>query len=233
MSSSSVYPTNDGASASPRSSSYGPTTTSPFKSSTRTRASLSRATRFRASCTSSTRSNVRRAASPTTRGPSGSRPASLLELHDDLVVRLGPGIDRGLDAAFRDMRDHARYDGRLEVFAVGALRVGLGLDRDPVALHLDQQVVEVVPVDRAALSGCEIEDPDADAMILEHDLGTDSAELASRGGFGHGREGNRLRPAKRLERVLKSPAWHPVAFRFRSRSAGIRSPFRATSSPVT
>ena len=34
----------------------------------------------------------------------------------------------------------------------GLSRVGFGIDRDPVALHLDEQVVEIVAVDGAALA---------------------------------------------------------------------------------
>src|SRR5205823_7156895 len=54
----------------------------------------------------------------------------------------------------------------------------LGLDRNAVAADLDQQVVEVVAVHRAALTGRELQHPDAHLVVLEHDLGTDWSQFA-------------------------------------------------------
>jgi predicted dehydrogenase len=102
----------------------------------------------------------------------------LFQFHDDLVVRLVADVDGGFDSALRDVRDHAGDDGRLEVGAVRALRVGFGLDRDPITADLDQQVVELVLMHRAALPGRESQHPHADLVILEHDFCSDGPEVS-------------------------------------------------------
>ena len=62
----------------------------------------------------------------------------------------------------------------------GPSRVGLGLDRDAITADLDQQMVEIVLVHRAALTRREPQHPHPHLVVLEHDLGADRPELPSR-----------------------------------------------------
>ena len=99
-----------------------------------------------------------------------------------MVTRACQGARRiGLDAALRYVHGHTGDDVGLQVLVVRAFGVGLGLDRDPVAADLDQQVVEVVAVHRAAFTG------------REHVAAADLLELAALGeGLGDGEDVDRI-----------------------------------------
>src|SRR3954452_23787367 len=75
----------------------------------------------------------------------------VLQLDDDLAVRLGSDVASGLDAAPADEDGHARDHLGLEVVLVRAVGVSLGDHGHPIAAQLDQQMVELVAVDRALL----------------------------------------------------------------------------------
>src|SRR5437879_13247104 len=75
----------------------------------------------------------------------------LLQLNHDLVERLLADIVGGLDAAFLGEEDLARHDVALGIVLVDALGRRMGLDRHAVAGDLDQDVVEMMLVQLAAL----------------------------------------------------------------------------------
>src|ERR1700704_3775891 len=107
---------------------------------------------------------------------------SVLQLDEDLVVRLLAGVARGLDASALDVHHRARLDLALDVLLVLTQGVGLGDPGDPVAVDLHEQVVEVVAVDGAVLTRRETHLPHADAVVLEQHLRRDVADRA----LGHG-----------------------------------------------
>src|SRR5260370_239212 len=82
---------------------------------------------------------------PPTTAPIGS--ISVLELDDDLEVGLVADVSCRLHAPAGHEDGRARDDIGGHVLAVGALGVRLGIHGDAVARHLDEDVVELVPVD--------------------------------------------------------------------------------------
>jgi hypothetical protein len=54
--------------------------------------------------------------------------------------------------------------------------IDITLDGDAITLHLNQQVVDIVPMDRAALTGRELQHPDPHPVVLVDDLRPDTAQ---------------------------------------------------------
>src|SRR4051794_4323171 len=126
--------------------------------------------------TTATRSGTARAALRNT-SPTRSGSTSVLELDDDLEVVLGADVHRGLDPATAHVAELARLDRSLEACAPRRGGIRFGLHRDPVAADLDQQVVEVVAVHRAAGARGEPHLPDPHPIVLEQQRRADRSEL--------------------------------------------------------
>lgn len=90
---------------------------------------------------------------------------------------------RALDPAPADGDHCAGDDVGFEVLPKRALGVGFGHHRNPVAGHLDQQVVEVVLVNLAVLAGGQADLPHPDALVFEEDLGSDAPQCPIRHHF--------------------------------------------------
>src|SRR5437660_12802200 len=82
--------------------------------------------------------------------------ALFLQLDDDLPVLLRPDVARDFDAAAAHERNLAGQDVGFHVVLGPARRVGLGCERNLVALDLDQDVIELMPMDRAFLARLEL-----------------------------------------------------------------------------
>src|SRR5204863_9183125 len=101
---------------------------------------------------------------------------SVLQHDDQLLVWLCTDVPCGLDSTTRHERHHSGNDVAREVIAVRASSIGLGMDGNAIARDLNQQVVEVVPVQGAVFARREPKLPDTDSIILEHDLAADVTE---------------------------------------------------------
>ncbi len=66
----------------------------------------------------------------------------------------------------------------LEVVTERALGVRFGNHRDPVPGHLDEQVVQLMAVDRPLLTRGQAYLPHPDPVVLEEQAGADRTELA-------------------------------------------------------
>src|SRR5436190_6113038 len=105
-----------------------------------------------------------------------SATASVLQLDDDLAVRLAADIAGCLHAAAADEHGHAGDHLSLQIVLVGTLGVGLGDHRHAVAAELDQQMVELMAVRRAVLAGCQPELPRLHALVLEQQPSADASK---------------------------------------------------------
>src|SRR5215207_10970220 len=102
--------------------------------------------------------------------PKSAALISVLQLDDELVVRLGADVARDLDAAALHEHRLARSDRALEVRRQRAGAVGLLHRRDAIAAEDHEDVVEFVLVHVAVGAGREGELPDPHPVVLEHDL---------------------------------------------------------------
>src|SRR5947207_552456 len=117
-------------------------------------------------------------------GKRSATSATVLQLHDHLEVPLGSDVAGRLDPSPPHLRHHARHDVGFEVVPVGALGVGLGHDRDPVAPYLHEQVIEIVPVHLALLARGQPQLPYPDPVVLEQKLRPHTPQCSL---IGHGR----------------------------------------------
>src|SRR5271163_1700766 len=95
---------------------------------------------------------------------------SLLELDHDLYVVLFPDVAGPLYPTSADRHHRAGDDVSREVLPEWAFAVLLGHDRNPVSGHLDQQVIELVPVNGAFLARPEPHLPHPTPVVLEEEL---------------------------------------------------------------
>src|SRR6266436_2911928 len=107
---------------------------------------------------------------------SPSSSTGLFELDENLAVPPLADVDRRLDPAAGQIADLAGLRLDLDVLGMLACRIRLWNRRDPVALDLHDQIVQVMPVHGGLRPGFEFHLPNADPVVLEQEGGADVPE---------------------------------------------------------